>query len=423
VAVDLSDLRAHYDGVFGEHFKISKKLFRKIKPNPKEYDKKTLENARARATRFSKLAGAGEIWEHEPTISEIRGAIKAAMARNPGGAPGRDGISWRLLSLFKFSRPDGTILRPLEQPLKLFIGAIWRLEVAPECWGLDLLCPILKPGKDALECSSYRPVFLQSVIFKILDRIIDRRIRDFLKRCNPLEPEQGGFVSHRGTTEQFFVLQELILGCPESLVAFIDIKSAFDRCQRPFLYTKLWDRGIKTKIFRLIMNVYDCTDAKMRDLYTEELLNVLCGVREGGNSSPLFFNIFFNDLITELKEAGVGTAVAGLIMCCLFYADDIVLIAQTPQKLQILLDICYKYGQRFHMSFGTDKCEVVVGVEADQTFRQHQWTLGRTKLKVVDYYKYLGIEIGGGGVDFKSYFARTEKKFWKRLNTLVRVGT
>ena len=70
------------------------------------------------------------------------------------------------------------------------------------------------------------------------------------------------------------------------------------------------------------------------------------------------------------------------------------------------------------MSFGTDKCKVIVGTEADPASREHQWTLGRTPIKVVDYYQYLGIEIGGGGFDFNSYFARLEKKFWKRLNTL-----
>ena len=40
-----------------------------------------------------------------------------------------------------------------------------------------------------------------------------------------------------------------------------------------------------------------------------EILDVLCGVREGGNSSTTFFNLFFDDLVKELK-ARYGT-VAG----------------------------------------------------------------------------------------------------------------
>ena len=134
--------------------------------------------------------------------------------------------------------------------------------------------------------------------------------------------------------------------------------------------------------------------------------------------------MFFNDLVSELKSTGVGVKIGATIICSLLYADDIVLVVKTPVHLQLLLDIilCYNYGKKFHMSFGTDKCEVIVGAEADPAFGSHQWTLGETVLKVVGSYKYLGVEIGGGGVDFQKYIARMEKKFWKRLGTCIGVG-
>ena len=69
-----------------------------------------------------------------------------------------------------------------------------------------------------------------------------------------------------------------------------------------------------------------------------EVLEVLSGIREGGLSSPTFFNCGTNDLVKKCKDKGVGFTIGFIILCILLFADDIVLIADTPEKLQILLD-------------------------------------------------------------------------------------
>ena len=49
------------------------------------------------------------------------------------------------------------------------------------------------------------------------------------------------------------------------------------------------------------------------------------------------------------------------------------------------------------MSFGIKKCEVICNPMTALADREFKWTLGGKKLKGnVDFYKYLGIETGGG---------------------------
>ena len=52
--------------------------------------------------------------------------------------------------------------------------------------------------------------------------------------------------------------------------------------------------------------------------------------------SPTLFNIF-NDLPTQLKSTNKGVFFGDLHVCCLLYADDLVLLADSADDLQVLL--------------------------------------------------------------------------------------
>lgn len=54
--------------------------------------------------------------------------------------------------------------------------------------------------------------------------------------------------------------------------------------------------------------------------------------------SPLLFNFYINDFFSDLQTLSTGVQVCTDIINCLLYADDLVLLAETPSDLQILLD-------------------------------------------------------------------------------------
>jgi len=66
---------------------------------------------------------------------------------------------------------------------------------------------------DLTECNNWRGITLMVVAAKVLGRIIITRIRDGTD--NKLCQEQAGFRKGRGTTEQIFILHNIIEHCIE----------------------------------------------------------------------------------------------------------------------------------------------------------------------------------------------------------------
>ena len=55
--------------------------------------------------------------------------------------------------------------------------------------------------------------------------------------------------------------------------------------------------------------------------------------------SPILFSIYINKLIEELKSTNIGIDIGGVKINTLFYADDIILIAEKIEELQKLMDV------------------------------------------------------------------------------------
>ena len=82
-----------------------------------------------------------------------------------------------------------------------------------------------------------------------------------------------------------------------------------------------------------------------------------CCVRLGENLSPLLFVLYLNDLEAFLRSkqsAGITLDIATsdiniyLHCFCVLYADDTVLIAETPEELQKALDIFSEYCREWN---------------------------------------------------------------------------
>ena len=96
------------------------------------------------------------------------------------------------------------------------------------------------------------------------------------------------------------------------------------------------------------------------------------------------------DLADELERRGLGVKVKGTWMGACFFADDIVLMAESGTELQYMLDVVYKYANRWKLRFNASKCGVLV---VGQKKSGKLWALGKEGIKEVDEYKYLGVWI------------------------------
>ena len=76
---------------------------------------------------------------------------------------------------------------------------------------------------------------------------------------------------------------------------------------------------------------------------------------QGGQLSPLLYNVYADDLNHHLQATGVGCYVGGAWVNSLSYADDMVLLAPTVTALQTLLEECRAYAGPHDIVYNTIK--------------------------------------------------------------------
>ncbi|GFU22694.1 reverse transcriptase domain-containing protein [Trichonephila clavipes] len=98
--------------------------------------------------------------------------LETAIAKmNPGKAPGPNVIFGCMVQHF------GTLAKKELLEISNFSCATGKL---PKIWKLSIVIPILKPNKNASECKNYRPIALSSTLYKLMERVIHRRLMNWL---------------------------------------------------------------------------------------------------------------------------------------------------------------------------------------------------------------------------------------------------
>ena len=81
----------------------------------------------------------------------------------------------------------------------------------------------------------------------------------------------------------------------------------------------------------------------------------------------------------------------------LSYADDLVLVAESPIALQRLLDRLSEFCREEGMIVNTEKSKVMVFRRGGRVGRQHRWWCSGQVLENVSAYCYLGVWLSATG--------------------------
>jgi hypothetical protein len=152
------------------------------------------------------------------------------------------------------------------------------------------------------------------------------------------------------------------------------------------------------------------------------------GVRQGENLSPILFSLFLNDLQSHLYSNGsVGidltdpqSATSWLKLLILLYADDTVIISNTPEDLQNSLNTFNNYCENWHLNVNSNKTKIVI-FGARQT-RNFQFKCGEHSLEITNTYHYLGVTFSSNGSflnarkHIKEQASKAMHLLWTRVN-------
>ena len=203
-------------------------------------------------------------------------------------------------------------------------------EGIPDDWTFSVLVPLYKGKGDARDCGAYRGVKLLEHGMKVVERVLERRLREVVQ----INEMQYGFMPGKGTVDALFIariLQERYGRKKKKLyMCFVDLEKAFDRVPRKVIEWSLRKKGVNERLVRSIMSLYEGARTKVKvGAGMSEAFDVNVGVHQGSVLSPFLFAIVMDAVCGEVME--------GLLFEIL-YADDLVLMADSMEELEMKFD-------------------------------------------------------------------------------------
>ena len=179
-----------------------------------------------------------------------------------------------------------------------------------------------------------------------------------------------------------------------TFAAFLDMEKAFDRINRDLLFLRLLEYGIDGKIYNSIKNLYDDNKSSiLLNGVSTDWFNVTSGVRQGDTLSPILFSLFINELAIGIKNLNLGIDIGGKQLSILLYADDIVLMSDSEENLQQILNFSHEWCQKWMLKVNIEKSNVIHFRKTRKTCTSYEFKCGDCILKTVPQYTYLGITL------------------------------
>ena len=226
----------------------------------------------------------------------------------------------------------------------------------PEDWRLANVTPLFKKGSKC-DPGNYRPVSLTSVLGKIFETLLKKRIMTFLETRNLLSDNQYGFRKGKSCTTNLIkfydgVTKEIDKGNMVDII-YIDFQKAFDKVPHEALLLKMERFGLRSAEICWIKNWL--TNRKQRVHINgkySDWADVESGVPQGSVLGPILFIMFIDDISWEIKSK------------VSIFADDLKVMgtvnsSEEIEQLQRDLDRITEWATRWGMSFSINKCQTL----------------------------------------------------------------
>lgn len=277
---------------------------------------------------------------------------------------------------------------------------------------------VLKPGKPEDNPSSYRPISLLSVGYKLLEKLLYNRLMPLVDENLP--NEQGGFRPNRNSCDQVLSLTTHIeSGFQQHFktgAVFLDLSAAYDTVWKNGLLYKLHETVHCCKTVNLIENLLSNRKIKVFLNETSSRYRILNnGLPQGSVLSPLLFNIYLSDLPVIKSRKFI-------------YADDIVLTFQSKsfesieENLAFDLEKMNNFFRKWRLCLNPSKTEVACfHLFNQQKHRQLQINLDGIPMKHNFNPAYLGVTLDTS-LNYNHHLEKLKQKLKTRNNLLCKLA-
>jgi hypothetical protein len=286
------------------------------------------------------------------------------------------------------------IAKPVVVPVlcQLF-NAIRILKYVPSCMKSGIITPIAKKDKSKTLMDNYRGITVTAILGKVLEHVILERMEDGQSSL------QFGFTSGLSPSMAALLLSESVAETRDNgetlFVCTLDAVKAFDTVNHPSLMCKLFDADIDLESIAVIQSLYkdSASRVKWNGEYSDQF-RILQGVRQGGVLSPQLYKSYIDGLLKQLEHEGDGMFIGATFVGSPTVADDVMLLAQTPLRLQFMLDTSTRYSKRERYDIHPQKSAIAQFSNTRQ-LTTFQWQLADTTTGPSDVVNHLGISHQG----------------------------
>ena len=299
----------------------------------------------------------------------------------------KDSMDYDDISMWVLSKIAPQVVKPLVHIFNLsFTTGIFPCEMK-----IAKVIPLFKNGNKS-DFSNYRPISLLSQFSKILEKLFNERLQQFLNTNNILSNSQYGFRTHMSTVHAALELTESISDSIDSKQhcagVFIDLKKAFDTVDHKLLVEKLSFYGVRgianTWLENYLMNRKQYV---VVDNQASRMQFIKCGVPQGSVLGPVLFLLFINDICN----------VSNLLKFVLF-ADDTNIFCSN-ENVEVLQDTLNRELAKLFVWFSINKLSLNLGKTNYMLFRSRppdlelHLKINNAEIPKVTATKFLGIII------------------------------
>ncbi len=243
------------------------------------------------------------------------------------------------------------------------------------------------------QVSSYRSISLLPIFGKVLEKLVNNRLKYHFSLNSSLNDHQFGFAPQRSTEDAInFVCEKVYKQFSAKafiLLISLDIKGAFDSAWWPEILRQLRLTNCPENVYKLLKSYLSEREVLFNysDVQIRKVLNRGCP--QGSVLSPTLWNVLYNQLL--VLRLPLGAELIG-------FTDDTMLMVTAYKTKQIerianeSLEMISNWGKRVKITFNAAKTSTML-VTKKFKYDKPNIVMNGQLLQLCNHFKYLGVTL------------------------------